>query len=197
MKQSDLPAPRSRSTNGAGGPACSDPLSQASSSLENGDWRSALRFAHKALRGRRDALPILEVLARARWLASDYSGVLRVTKRLIALNPAEPGYRILQAMALRGLGQFSLAVTALRRCLTETTSREAQSKALEMLDELDAIQCGAIRRLHGADPTFRRAYDRDPEAACRSLGFELTWYEPAAYVSESSQLLGHAGLDRA
>lgn len=195
MKQTDLPAPRSRSTSGAGGPTSSDALAQASSALENGDFRSAIRFAQKALRGRRDALPVLEVLARARWLACDYSGVLRVTKRLIALNPSEPGYRILQAMALRGLGQFSLAIAALRRCLAETTSHEARSKALGMLDELDAIQCGAIRRLHDADPTFRRAYDRDPEGTCRSLGFELSWYESTAYLSDWPS--GQAGIDRA
>lgn len=177
MNQSDLPAPPRRSIDRAGGPTSVGPLEQAMLALENGDATAAIRIARKALAGKRNDLPALELLARAHWLAEDYAQVLQTTRRLLALNPNEHGYRILQAMALRGLGQFALAVATLRRCLSETTDAGARVKVIGLLEELDAIQCGAIRKHRHADPTFRRAYDRDPEAACRSLGFELTWYE--------------------
>jgi hypothetical protein len=100
-------------------------------------------------------------------------------------------------MALRGSGQFRLAVEALHRSLSESSSPEAKERALAMLDELDALQTGAIRRLREADPTFRRAFDRDPEGVCRSLGFELTWYGPKAYRPESLRSDRSASPDRA
>ena len=34
----------------------------------------------------------LETLVRAQWSAADYSGVLDTVRRLLALNPFEPGY---------------------------------------------------------------------------------------------------------
>ena len=86
MTQSDLPAPSSRSSLGAGGPAFAL-LERAAMALETGKWKEAVRVARRATRGRRDDLP--DMSFEAAWSPAGAVCVRRT--------------RVPQAMTIEGL----------------------------------------------------------------------------------------------
>jgi tetratricopeptide (TPR) repeat protein len=113
----------------------------------------------------------LETLVRAQWNLADYSGVLDTLRRLLALNPFEPGYHYLRGATLQCLGHFGEARGAYERCALVPDSAMAEA-ALTAIAEIDRWPTEAVTRLAENDPKLRELLRKDPVAACRSLGFE-------------------------
>lgn len=136
----------------------------------------AIRACRRLLSQEPHNLAALEVLARALWAHGDYAQVYQTAASLIRHHPTEPGYRILQGMALQAMGNFGMAVQTLRQAMRESDHTAIHSRAGEMLADLQDLQSQAIGRLRQIDPGFATELSRDAEAACRARGFEMTWY---------------------
>lgn len=126
----------------------------------------------------------LETLVRAQWNEADYSGVLDTLRRLLALNPFEPGYHFLRGATLQCLGYFGDARGAYERCAQDAGSGMAK-EALAAIHEIDRWPAEVVARLAEVDPTFRALMREDPVAAHGSLGFDApgTPPRPLAWVA--------------
>lgn len=145
--------------------------------IEAGSDREVLRLCRRLLREDPADVAVREVAVRAEWNLERYEDVLRTTRRLIADNPSEPGYRFLEALALRALGRWSASIDAARRGLRECSDARFSARYAQLIDELDHAQLTAIEKLRNLDARFAGLVDRDPTQAGRSLGFELSWFE--------------------
>lgn len=152
-------------------------LGEASDLFDSGHIAPALRIATRLLSRDPKHVPALELVARCHWSDDDYTQVLRVASRLIRLNPGEPGYRIMQAMAYQAMGHFALAVRTLKQCQEETTRPDALARVRRMLDHLDDAQAQALSNLRRWNSNFAKQYDRNPGSACAEFGLEFSCEE--------------------
>lgn len=107
-------------------------------------------------------LGALELLSRCLWAKQDFAALERVIRRLITLNPYEPGYFGLLGMALRALGRYSEAAEALRRDPASSTH----------LADLEAFQASLVKDLVEHDATFAAMYAKSPEQATKMKGLD-------------------------
>jgi len=155
------------------------PLAEGESSLEAGDYASAIECARTILARDSNHLGGLELLARAHWRSGNFELGLDALRHLIRLNPYEPGYHYLRGGALQALGHYGEAIRAYSRCL-ESENDTLKTSAAVAIRELERWQEGVIAELLNSDRTFRADYSQDPIAACKRRGFAFCAEEVAA-----------------
>ena len=162
-------------------------LARAESLLQSRDSAEAAKLARKILRADRGHVGALEVLARSEWQQQKFEDVVSTTRRLIRLDPYNPGYHMLRGAAFQCLGMFGEATKAYARSTENGQSPDAQ-RSLLLIAELRDWQAGLLSTLLAEDPNFRAAYSRDPRAACQSKGFEFIETQAAvnAWVQQES-----------
>lgn len=145
-------------------------LCQADAALAEKRWERAATLTARILRRDAKHVGALEVAAKAHWGKGDHQEVVRITERLIRLNPFEPGYHSLRGAALQGLGRFREAM----QCYRRSQAMGCEADAVASLAFLEECQRALLEELLVSDETFRDAYRRDPEGACLSKGLTLT-----------------------
>lgn len=143
-----------------------DELTRGEALLRGGYAAKAEALALRVLHADSGHLGALELLARAQWQLGSHEDVVRTTKRLLVLNPYEPGYRALQGAALQCLGRSGEAARAYAACPNDPLAREA-------LEEVRIWQADLVVQMLRADRVFRAHYRRDPQAACAARGFDF------------------------
>ncbi len=113
----------------------------------------------------------LEVLAKSQWQASQCEEVILTLKRLIELNPYEPGYHSLLAGAYQSLGLCGESVKAYLRAVDLGLPKSADMD--NMIEDLRTWQGSLVAQLIESDPIFRAAYQQDPAKACGERGFDF------------------------
>ncbi len=111
-------------------------------------------------------LAAMEIWAKMLWQTGQMSEVVDATRRLIVLNPYEPGYHVLQASALQCLGRYGEASRAYARAGDTPEVQEA-------IADLNAWQAGLVAALLATDAVFRAHYAQNPSNACSSRGFSF------------------------
>ena len=157
-------------------------LASAEAAMRRGDAPAALAILDHVLAERDDHLGALELKARCEWQMSAHEPLVGTLKRLIAVNPYEPGYHSLLGSALQCLGRYGEAARSLERAAGTPGQEEA-------LSDLRAWQAGLIAELIQSDPVFRAHYRQNPHAACASRGFHV--------AAEASQPLMVGRTERA
>jgi len=109
-------------------------------------------------------LGALELLARVQWRLNQHQEVIATLRRLLAVNPYEPGYHALMGASLQCLGRYGESARAFERCQELPGSAEA-------LQELESWQSSLVADMMKSDPVFRAHYAQSPEAACLTRGF--------------------------
>jgi len=135
--------------------------------------------ARRILRNDPNHVPALETLAKTQWKSTQLDELLVTLKKLIALNPYEPGYHSLLAGAYQSLGMCGEAVKSYLRAVDLGQPESTEMQAL--IEELKAWQGSLVADLLRDDPVFRVAYQQNPMRACTDRGFDF------AVVSESTE----------
>jgi tetratricopeptide (TPR) repeat protein len=164
-------------------------LALGESQLEMGLNTFAAGAARKILKRDPNHLGALELLAKAQWRGGEFESSLDTLRHLIRLNPYEPGYHYMKAMALQSLGRYGEAVRSFGRCLTSDSESLAGSAAAS-IRELEQWQEGVIAELLHSDSRFRTEYAIDPMGACRQRGFAFA----AEDVAVSTRLAATAPM---
>ncbi len=138
-----------------------DLVKKAEFALVRGDLAVARTALKRVISEDAEHIGALEISAKLYWKLEDFEEVRRITDRLIALNPFEPGYHGLRGMALRGLNRYGEAAQAL--------SRDPQ--ATEALLELEGYQASLVKNLLEEDPVFAAQYAKNPQGALSDRGF--------------------------
>jgi tetratricopeptide (TPR) repeat protein len=168
-------------------------LQRAQMSLGMGHWPEARSEAAEILRHDPDHVGALEVLAKALWQGAEFSPLLEVLRRLIRLNPYEPGYFSLQGAVLQAIGRYGEAVEAYERSLS-ALPLEAAQPIRRTLSELQEWQASLVAQLLGEDAVFRADYARAPLKACRAKGFGFARGEGVADVVSAMDAQERASL---
>jgi tetratricopeptide (TPR) repeat protein len=143
-----------------------DPLKQVNVLVRLGQHEAAAKAARRLLKKDANNLATLEILAKTLWQTCDMEGVVETTRRLVVLNPYEPGYHVLQASALQCLGRYGEAARAYARAGDAPGVRDA-------VEDLNAWQAGIVAELLATDTVFRAHYAQNPAAACAARGFSF------------------------
>lgn len=143
-----------------------DPLRHVNVLVRLGRHEEAASAAREVLRADPQNLAALEILAKMLWQTSDLEGVVDATRRLVALNPYEPGYHVLQASALQCLGRYGEAARAYQRAGNVPGIQDA-------IDDLNSWQAELVAEMVATDPVFRAHYAQNPAEACFSRGFSF------------------------
>jgi len=163
-------------------------LARAESLLQSRDSIGAAALARSILRKDRGHVGALEVLARSQWQQQSFDDLITTTRRLIRLDPYNPGYHMLRGAAFQCLGMFGEATKAYARATDHSSSPDA-GRSLQLISELRDWQTNLLSQLLEEDACFRAAYSRDPRAACQSKGFEFVEAPRAdAWVREESSV---------
>lgn len=152
-------------------------LARAEALLQTRNAPEAAKLARLILRKDREHVGALEVLARSQWQQQKFETLVATTRRLIKLDPYNPGYHMLLGAALQCLGRFGEATRAYLRASNEGGTPETE-RSLRLIAELRDWQAGLLATLLNEDLAFRAAYNRDPKAACQSRGFEFLETQP-------------------
>lgn len=139
--------------------------------LATGSNRRAIELAKQTLRQDPSHVGALEVLAKAQWQGSQCDELLLTLRKLIELNPYEPGYHSLLAGAYQSLGLCGEAVKAYMRAVDLGMPKSAEMDA--MIEELRSWQASLVADLLKTDLMFRASYEQDPAAACAAKGFDF------------------------
>lgn len=152
-------------------------LARAEVLLQSRDALGASKLAKKILRADRTHVGALEVLARSLWQQQQFEDLISITRRLIRLDPYNPGYHMLRGAAFQCLSMFGEATKAYARATAHGSSPDAD-RSMQLISELRDWQANLLSTLLEEDPAFRVAYSRDPQAACQSKGFEFVDMTP-------------------
>jgi len=134
--------------------------------LRLGSPREAARIAEDVLTAEPDHFGALELLAKAQWQAGEHPAMLTTLKRLVAINPYEPGYHYLRGVVMQATGRYGEAAQSFARASALPEARQA-------LEELRSWQGEVVAGLLRDDPVFRAQYIRDAELACAQRGFDF------------------------
>jgi tetratricopeptide (TPR) repeat protein len=148
-----------------------DPIARITALMRTGRHEDAAQAAKELISVDPTNLAAFEMLAKCLWQAGKMEEVVDATRRLIVLNPYEPGYHALQGSALQVLGRYGEAVRAYSRAGNEPGVREA------LADLLDWQGC-LVAELLASDTVFRAHYAQSPAEACATRGF--VFLEPEA-----------------
>jgi tetratricopeptide (TPR) repeat protein len=162
-------------------------LARAEALLQSRDAASAVKLVRRILRTDRNHVGALEVLARSQWQQQKFDDLVSTTRRLIRLDPYNPGYHMLRGAAFQCLGMFGEATKAYARSTANGSTTDAD-RSLQLISELRDWQANLLSTLLAEDAAFRAAYSRDPQAACQSKGFEFMEAQlpTGAWVREDS-----------
>ena len=150
-------------------------VSKAELHLAKNEIEQASAFVQSVLSDSCDHLGALELQARLLWKQQDFKALVRITDRLITLNPFEPGYHGLRGMALRALGLYGEAAKALER----------DPNASKQLLDLECFQASLVKDTIKHDKVFAAKYAKDPLKALTEKGFYFKEREAAlAWVSQ-------------
>lgn len=138
----------------------------AEAAMRRGDSAAALATIERILAIEEDHLGALELKARGEWQLGAHEPLVGTLRRLIVLNPYEPGYHALLGSALQCLGRYGEAARSLERA-------EGTPGQEETLADLRAWQAGLIAEMIQTDPVFRAHYRQDPHGACAARGFHV------------------------
>jgi hypothetical protein len=153
-------------------------ITKADRHLAKGEVEQASSLVQAVLCETCDHLGALELSARLLWKQQDFKALVRATKRLITLNPFEPGYHSLRGMSLRALGMYGEAAKALER----------DPNAAKQLLDLECFQALLIKDTIKHDQVFAAKYAKDPLKALTEKGFYFKEREAAlAWVSQQVQ----------
>jgi hypothetical protein len=139
--------------------------------LVAGNVGSAIEFAKQTLKSDPGHVGALEILAKAQWQASQCDELLLTLRKLIELNPYEPGYHSLQAGAYQSLGLCGEAVKSYLRAVDLGVPKSAEMDA--MIEDLRSWQGSLVAELLVTDKVFKAAYLQDPAKACADRGFDF------------------------
>lgn len=139
--------------------------------LVSGNAQSAIKFAKQALKADPSNVGALELLAKAQWQASQCDELLLTLRKLIELNPYEPGYHSLQAAAYQSLGLCGAAVQSYMRAVDLGMPKSAEMDA--MIEDLRSWQGGLVAEMLRTDPVFKASYLQDRAKACADYGFDF------------------------
>lgn len=101
-----------------------------------------MAWCRRALRRDPRDLGALEEMAHALWQGERYDEVIRVTTRLLRLNPYEPGYRYARGLAALARGDLGASVKDLRMALDQSDCPDFRDKVREVLSSVRAWQQG-------------------------------------------------------
>jgi hypothetical protein len=149
-----------------------DPLARVTVLVRLGRHEEAVAAAQEFLQTDPQNLAALEMLAKMQWQTCKMQGVVDTTRRLIVLNPYEPGYHVLQASALQCLGRYGEAARAYHRAGDAPGVHDA-------IEDLNSWQAGLVAEMVTSDPVFRAHYSQNPADACASRGFSFLGGSPA------------------
>lgn len=160
-------------------------LTRAEALLQSRDASGAAVIARRILRRDRTHVGALEVLARSQWQQQRFNDLISTTRRLIRLDPYNPGYHMLRGAAYQCLGMFGEATKAYARAGNDSPDGD---RSFKLIVELREWQANLLGTMLSEDPAFRAAYSRDPKAACQSKGFEFMETPPpsSAWVREEA-----------
>ncbi|MBC8066451.1 MAG: hypothetical protein H7Y17_16590 [Chlorobia bacterium] len=139
--------------------------------LVAGNPGNAIEFAKQTLKEDPSHVGALEILAKGQWQASQCDELLLTLRKLIELNPYEPGYHSLQAGAYQSLGLCGEAVKSYLRAVDLGYPKSAEMDA--MIEELRSWQGSLVAELLSMDHVFKAAYTQDPAKACADRGFDF------------------------
>lgn len=121
-----------------------------------------------------DFVPALEVLARVDWYAADYPATRFTLRRLMRLNPHEPGYRLLDALAAIHMGDLAGAARSLDLAEAKATDASFLRQVQDSRQALE-VQCAqAIRAWRDHHRGFDEWFLHQPEAAAEWLGVPVS-----------------------
>jgi hypothetical protein len=160
-------APKRPKETAGGGPVAD--LLRAEVLLARNDTGGAIACVNRVLAVDGTHVGALELLAKALWQACRFGDLLLTLRRLIELNPYEPGYHALQAGAFQSLGRAGEAVKAYSRATQLGDCRKSELR--ETIEDLQRWQGSLVAQLLKEDPVFKAQYDQDPAEACRKRGF--------------------------
>ena len=162
-------------------------LARAEALLQSRDASGAATLARRILRRDRSHVGALEVLARSQWQQQRFEDLISTTRRLIRLDPYNPGYHMLRGAAYQCLGMFGEATKAYARSSSGNDSPDGD-RSFKLIVELREWQANLLSTMLSEDPAFRAAYSRDPKAACQAKGFEFMETPPpsGAWVHEEA-----------
>jgi tetratricopeptide (TPR) repeat protein len=147
-------------------------LARAEALLQSRDAAAAATLARKILRTDRTHVGALEVLGRSLWQQQQFDELISITRRLIRLDPYNPGYHMLRGAAYQCMSMFGEATKAYARATASSNTQDAD-RSIQLIAELRDWQANLLSTLLEEDATFRAAYSRDPQAACQAKGFEF------------------------
>lgn len=139
--------------------------------LQVGRHQEAIHHAERVLVSEPAHVGALETLAKALWHTGQYDPLLPILRRLIEINPYEPGYYSLLGAVYQSLGQCGAAVRAYARCVDCPGTEGANAR--ERIAALQEWETGLIADLIASDIVFRAQYAQDPALACSQRGFEF------------------------
>ncbi|MBS1704451.1 MAG: hypothetical protein JST40_01145 [Armatimonadetes bacterium] len=111
-------------------------LSQA---LQVGAWDQVLQASRDLLQDEPCHLVALEGRAQALWQLHEYQRAIEVSRRLIGLNPREPGYYMLQGMCHQMMGRFVAALDCYRKALNEAKKPETRRQVYAQMESLESL----------------------------------------------------------
>ena len=156
-------------------------MTQSDTELIAGSAQQAIDRAKRTLQKDPSHVGALEALAKAQWQTSQCQDLVQTLKRLIELNPYEPGYHSLLAGAYQSLGLCGEAVKSHLRAVDLGFPKSAEMDS--MIEELRAWQGKLVAEMMESDPVFLAAYRQDPAKACAEKGFDF------AIAVESTDLI--------
>jgi tetratricopeptide (TPR) repeat protein len=137
-----------------------------------GRHRDAAEAAEQVLQTDPNNLAAMEIWAKMLWQTGQIQAVVDATRRLILLNPYEPGYHVLQASALQCLGRYGEAAHAYQRAGDAPGVKDA-------IADLNSWQAGLVAEMIANDPVFRAHYAQNPANACAARGFSFLGGTPS------------------
>ena len=140
--------------------------------LQAGRHADALRVAQDVLSQDPQQIGALETMAKALWHLGRFEELVRTLRRLVVLNPYEPGYHSLLGTVYQSMGQCGEAVEAFSRCATGNGTEGEMAR--ESIAALQEWQGGLVAELLTSDPVFRAHYAQNPDLACRQRGFAFS-----------------------
>ncbi len=138
-------------------------FAKAEHAFKKGDWQEARNLAKSVLAVDAQHLPAMEVVAKASWKLNDLEQLPELIRRMTYLNPYEPNYHALMAVAMQSQSRFQEASEALGRS-------EEEGGTLELRMGLDAWHAQSVMDLLRHDPVFACAYAKNPHSACQAKG---------------------------
>ena len=148
-------------------------MDEISAELRNRNWKTVAKQSEKLLKIDKNNLVALEALSQAKWHRGDYCGAFELGAKLIAVNPFEPGYCVLQAMCHMMLGRYTAAVDAFEKARQKTTRSEFQNTLDMQALDAETMLWMAVEKLKTVDAQFGREFSRNPRAACLKAGLPL------------------------